>query len=250
MTSYVTGANVLKSEVLWAMKCVQSHYSMKSCEGSKLLFCTMFPDSQIAASFSCGETKARYLCTFGLGPYFAGQVNQQVKCADNYVLLFDETLNNDLQEKQMDLYARFWLNGSVDTKYLQSEFMGHATADIMLDKLSQTVTSLGHSKLLQLSMDGPNVNLKLQRLLEEDIRKQTPMKLIEIGTCGLHILHNAFRAGCAATSWDIEGFISACYHLFHDSPARRDDFLDASRSAADEARFPMKFCKHRYVLYF
>eukprot|EP00745_Piridium_sociabile_P000848 TRINITY_DN105482_c0_g1_i2.p2 TRINITY_DN105482_c0_g1~~TRINITY_DN105482_c0_g1_i2.p2 ORF type:complete len:148 (+),score=31.31 TRINITY_DN105482_c0_g1_i2:920-1363(+) len=121
--------------------------------------------------------------------------------------------------------------------------MGHADAETIIEELRPTVTSIGHSKLLQLSMDGPNVNKKVERLLKEDIAKQTPRKMLEIGTCGLHVMHNSFSAGCAAATWNIETFLSSAYYLFHDSPARRDDFLEICGAV----QFPMKFCKHRWL---
>ena len=34
-----------------------------------LLLQSMFPDSEIAKNFSCSESKARYIATFGLAPY-------------------------------------------------------------------------------------------------------------------------------------------------------------------------------------
>eukprot|EP00745_Piridium_sociabile_P000847 TRINITY_DN105482_c0_g1_i2.p1 TRINITY_DN105482_c0_g1~~TRINITY_DN105482_c0_g1_i2.p1 ORF type:complete len:164 (+),score=26.42 TRINITY_DN105482_c0_g1_i2:405-896(+) len=110
MTS-VSGTDVLKAELLWVMKCVTSHYSMNSCEGVAKLYQAMFPDSDIAARFSCGETKASYMCNFGLSPYFASNLTRDVKAASNYVLMFDESLNHDMQEKQMDVHLRFWKDG-------------------------------------------------------------------------------------------------------------------------------------------
>ena len=65
----------------------------------------MFPDSEIAKCFSMGETKCSYVATFGLGQFFADQIKQDVKKADHYVLLFDESLNDKLQQKQMDLHV-------------------------------------------------------------------------------------------------------------------------------------------------
>lgn len=223
------------------MKCMDSHYSTHSCDRITNLFKAMFPDSKIAAGFACGESKASYLCKFGLAPYFASELQKKARNSSNYVLLFDETLNHEIQQKEADVYLRFWDSDVVVTRYFDSKFVGHATAEIMFNELSPIVTSLGHSKLLQLSMDGPNVNLKCEKLLKASIAKQTPMKLLEIGTCGLHILHNAFRAGCAATTWDVETFLSSCYYLFHDSPARREDFLAVSGAT----QFPQKFCRHR-----
>ena len=66
----------------------------------------MFAGSTIAKNFRCSETKARYLIAFGVGPYLQAQLHSRVKEAGEYVLLFDETLNNVLQAKQMDLCVR------------------------------------------------------------------------------------------------------------------------------------------------
>ena len=172
---------------------------MKSTANIWEIFRLMFSDSKIASQFSCGEKKAAYLTTFGLGPYFADQLFKNLQSKPAYVLLFDETLNEDLQEKQLDVYVRFWEDRQVVTRFLHSEFLGHATAQDLHDKLTPLLARLSHQKLLQLSMDGPNVNLKLRKLVEEDIQRSSTLRLLETGTCGLHVLLNAFHSGCAAS---------------------------------------------------
>jgi hypothetical protein len=83
------------AEVMWALKVANSHYSFKSYEDASLLFQRMFPDSQIATQFACGESKCSFLC-----------------------ILFDESLNSYLQSKQMDLHVRLWDGADVKTKYI------------------------------------------------------------------------------------------------------------------------------------
>lgn len=41
-------------------------------------------------------------------------------------MLFDESLNKKMQEKQMDIYIRYWnnLSSEVTTRYFGSEFLG------------------------------------------------------------------------------------------------------------------------------
>lgn len=68
--SAVSRNETLTAEVLWALKVANSHYSYKSCEDISQLFQVMFPDSQIAARFTCGGRKCSYMCNFGLAPYF------------------------------------------------------------------------------------------------------------------------------------------------------------------------------------
>jgi len=74
MASFVSRDDVLTAEILWAIKTVMSHYSCSSSAHTDMLFKRMFPDSQIACRFACGETKCSYLIRFGLAPFFDKEV--------------------------------------------------------------------------------------------------------------------------------------------------------------------------------
>lgn len=244
ISSYLTPDSVLKAEILWTFKLIDSHYSYNSSNHMSDLFQAMFPDSEIASRFACGEHKARYLATFGLGPYFKLLMKQKIKDADAYVLLFDESLNKSMKMKQLDIHARIFDNDIVTTRYVGSEFMGHATADDLHDRLWPIIQDFGTSNLLQLSMDGPNVNWKLFDLLCADMRKECPGKtLLNIGSCGMHVMHNAFRSGCEGSEWNIEEILCSMHRLFKDSPARSDDFEQLTKSST----FPKQFCRHRWL---
>ena len=122
--------------------------------------------------------------------------------------------------------------------YYTSTFLGHACATDLVNCFDECIEShLGYNTLIQLAMDGPNVNWAafdaLQKKLEKGngyqlinigSEKGNGYQLINIGSCGLHQLHNAFRAGMVETGWDIIHSLSAMYTLFNDVPARRDDF--------------------------
>ena len=51
----------------------------------------MFPDSQIAQSFSCGATKCPYLVCFGIYPYFHELLIEKIRAVKYYTLSFDES---------------------------------------------------------------------------------------------------------------------------------------------------------------
>jgi len=68
-------------------------------------------------------------------------------------------------------------------------------------------------------------------------------ELIQLGSCGLHVVNGAFRMGNKKSGWDIEGFLRAFYSLFKDSPARRAKFLELTENAAT----PKKFCAIRWT---
>ena len=67
----------------------------------------MFPDSQIAQSFSFGATKCAYLGCFGIYPYFYELLIEKIRAVKYYTLSFDESWNQINQKKQMDMIFRF-----------------------------------------------------------------------------------------------------------------------------------------------
>ena len=77
-----------------------------------------------------------------------------------------------------------------------------------MTNLNQFVVTLAMRSLFN-SMDGPNVNWKVFRLMQEDVEKQTGKKLLNIGSCGLHVIHNSFRDGCSGAQWEVETFLSS-----------------------------------------
>ena len=65
---------------------------------------------------------------------------------------------------------------------------------------------------------------KSSKKINAEVEKEANVNLLNIGTCGLHTLHNSFKSGYSATTWRIEEQMIASYYLFHESPARTDDF--------------------------
>lgn len=143
----------------------------------------------------------------------------------------------------MDPHVRIWDGGEVKTRYVGSEFLGHATAQDIVERMQNVLSETGMKNLVQLSMDGPNVNWKVFNLLQSDLLVQINRSLLNIGSCGLHTLHNAFRDGYKASGWDVEHTLSSMYWLFKNSPARKEDFIKLTG-----CDIPMlKFCQHRWV---
>ena len=96
---------VADAEILWALKCVYCHFSGNSNVGVNDLFKRMLSDSEIAVNYSMSESKFRYVTTFGLGPYFARKLLYDVKQLLAHALLFDESLNEEIQSKQLDVHG-------------------------------------------------------------------------------------------------------------------------------------------------
>lgn len=113
------------------------------------------PDSEMAKAFACGGKIRGVPWSWAL--FFFVFVQQEIKKSDCCVILFDESRNDFLHQKQMDVHIRHWDSSRrVTTRYFTSVIMGHATADDVQEKLLSSLEPLLLSKVLQISMDGPS----------------------------------------------------------------------------------------------
>lgn len=236
-----------KAEILWALQCVYSHLSMSAGGACIETMKLMFPDSNIASNIKLQRTKLTYTIVHGLAKHFLYELQDILKKVDCFTIAFDESLNKISEKEQIDIYIRYWDDetNKVLCQYYNSTFLGHTTAEDMLDALVLGLQPLDLKHIMQVSMDGPNVNIKLLRLLKEKLKisdLNDPI-IFDIGTCGLHTLHNAFKAGIKAPKWEIIDFLRAIYNLFKNVPARRADLIHYSGSS----EFPLKFCAVRWL---
>ena len=95
-------------------------------------------------------------------------------------------------------------------------------------------------------MDGSNVNWAFFNKFSEHVKEESGVKLLDVGSCGLHKMYNALRAAASATNWNLWKFLRSSYYLFHDVPARREDQQEYAISQPEELKYPLKFCSHRW----
>ena len=107
--------------------------------------------------------------------------------------------------------------------YIGSAFIAHGDGDSCLERLLDIIGELDYvHKLVQVGIDGPNVNLKLHSMLKEKWLLTDPQSpnLLEIGSCSTHVLHSAYNTGQSATDWGLAKFLKLCHSIFKDSPVR------------------------------
>ena len=68
----------------------------------------MFHGSQIAKLFQLSKTKCSYLVNFGIAPQLREELVDGTKQSPFLSVSFNESLNEVLQNKQMDVIIRFW----------------------------------------------------------------------------------------------------------------------------------------------
>ena len=105
-----------------------------------------------------------------------------------------------------------------------SKFLGKAAAQNIYKKFDKCISELDESKLWQVSSDGLNVNLVFFGLLNEHRSDNELSRLINIGTCGLHTIHNSKKHGENSSGWKLNNLLQSIYKIFEEAPKRRKKY--------------------------
>lgn len=217
--------------------------SAKTLDAMKLIF----HDSKILEAVKMDRTKISYIIVHALGPYFHEELKKAIMSTNLFSVAFDESLNKVSDTEQLDLIIRYWseTENKPVTRYFTSAFLGHTTAADLLQAIKINLDALDLQCMLQISMDGRKVNKKLLNDLTtflSEIEPNNP-KMFDLGTCGLHVVHNAFKTGMQITEWNIVGFLRAIYNIFKEAPARKADYIYYTQPT----KFSKKFCERRWI---
>ena len=75
-------------------------------------------------------------------------------------------------------------------------FLGHSFAEDGKKEFEEGIQELDIKKVVHVSMGGPSVNWKMyDNIVEERNQNYGYTALIDIGSCSLHVMHEAFRSG-------------------------------------------------------
>ena len=143
------------------------------------------------------------------------------------------------------------MSEEIKTIYCGSLFVGHCTADD-LDHFDHFVKELDLDVeyLLNIGMDGPNVNKKYEQLLESHLGKEKKTTFIKIGSCNLHAVNNSFGNGLKSLKEDIidlDQFAIDLHFFFKLSAARREDCSKTSEITDITAIYMLKHCTMRWL---
>ena len=170
----------------------------------------MFPDSAIASKFVCGERKCNHLATFGIAPYFERQLLREVKASNEYVVMFDESLNSVLQSKQMDVMVtavaeccddplfvvkvNIFLSFAKDvTLFLTKYQTDMPMLPFMCDDLFEAITDLAARFIKEDVMKNIKGPLKLLGLSVHDRSSHLDLSAIDIGFATDRLLRDLRR---------------------------------------------------------
>jgi len=187
-----------RRDIMWCLGAVMNHDSLRASADKVPLFKLIYKDVEDVQTLQLSKSKIAYVIVYGLGDFFEREPLKTVKEKKHFAIGFDESYNKIAKKQQMDTMLRFWddTNDEVSTRYLTSIFLDPSTGEDLLLGLTTALDTNDLKKLLQIACDGPNVNFTLLRLFTE-MQQAEPgnPQLLDLGTCGIHTLHNA-RALC------------------------------------------------------
>ena len=141
----------------------------------------------------------------------------------------------------MDLYVRFW-NASkelAEIRYRSSQFLRGTEADEILEKF-ETGVSKKIRRANDLLQVASNVNLLFLKLYEEKRCLNKLPALLDIGTCGIHIIHGSLKNAEKASEWDTGKVLKSMSKILVDFPARMKIFEKITESDV----YPLPCCGH------
>ena len=128
-------------------------------------------------------------------------------------------------------------------RYYSSELLGKSSANDLCSHFEQCLGPLEKEKLLHISSDRPNVNLLFLKVRTENHKNEELSQLIDLGTCGLHTAHNAFKHGDKSLRLTTQKKMSSMSKIFHEAPERRADHKTVIDTKEND--YPMQFITHR-----
>ena len=59
----------------------------------------------------------------------------------------------------------------------------------------------------------------------------------------MHVVHGRFEKGAKESGWNLDNTLRSLWQIFHDTPTRREDFIQITGSDL----FSFRFCWHRWI---
>lgn len=128
-------------------------------------------------------------------------------------------------------------------------FRWHCKSDHLMELYNHFKNKLqwDDKYLLQIGMDGPKVNISFLNKLKEEFNLKYPGKnILDIGSCNLHKIHNAFKSSLECIKFDIN---ELCQNLYFSLkfPTRREDYKLSSLETDIETHFMLRFVETRWL---
>ena len=123
-------------------------------------------------------------------------------------------------------------NRSIATSYCGSLFVGHCSAEDMLEQILKFIRRLGLNTALfiHLGMECSSVNKSFVKKRIGCFEKDYQITFLTLRSWALHIVNSAFRKSITDLTMDIDQYACDLHFFFKYSSARREDLKHARSS--------------------
>ncbi|XP_062541707.1 uncharacterized protein LOC134209712 [Armigeres subalbatus] len=233
---HITDGDIIKKEITWVIHSVMKHSSFHAAEKDSNVLKIIAPND--LRGFSLYRQKMTDMVNEAIGPYFRELFLKDVR-GEYFSFLFDETEGNN-KRKELEITIKYFSKRLQTLMFfhLDSVFLGKATADIMLEKILQSLekAKLPLANLVMVGRDGPKVNQSLERKINSKLVGERGFELVNIGSCPAHIVHNGIKYALKEYGSEVSELAKVVYYYF-EVPARWDQFVTDSKCK------PKKFVK-------
>ena len=129
IAAHFTATSGTNAEIIWALNCVVKGYSDRSNEDFGDILTAMCPTSPEAKCFKMERNKLKYVVNHGVYPYFREELDRDVDKSPFIAIMFDESLNEIVQQSEMDVLICFWDidRHKVSSQFYDSQFLSHTS---------------------------------------------------------------------------------------------------------------------------
>ena len=137
---------------------------------------------------------------------------------------FDESLNRRQQKCQIDVNIRYWdgEKNVAQSVYYNLRFLQRPNVVNLKEEIMNAIQYVDVGKFLHLGMDGPSTNWNVLDFTYDHQVANEFQKILDLGSCLLHIVHSAFQTGMIKPGWDIRKILKALCEIFDASPTCSD----------------------------
>ena len=131
-------------------------------------------------------------------------------------------------------------------------FVGHCTADDLVDHFFEFVSDLGldFNLLLALGIDSPNINKSFKSKHAEELQIRGAIHFLDVYTCSIDIANNGILEGikCLKDNVNVDPFAIDLHFFFKLSAARREDYRGVSELTDVTTHYIIKRCQTRWLI--
>ncbi|KAI8117613.1 hypothetical protein CVS40_10527 [Lucilia cuprina] len=213
------------AEAAFVYHTITHSHSYQSADCSNKLFKQMFPDSNVASTFTCGKTKLSKIATNILAKYSIETVLKDLN--DDHPFSISTDASNKGNIKTFPIVLRYFSKHTgVNTKllnfYESNSEMSKDIAESLKSKLEGR--NLNLTNVTSFCADNANVNFGCKKSVFVELQKNNP-DIIGMGYL-CHIINNAFKNGLKLLKLDIENIVIKVFNEFSSSTKKTSSLKD------------------------